>query len=172
MHYCRIPSAMLRKRFGFERLPDFDAERWHRIRREADGGIRKLPDGLVAGSDISAEAVAAARINLGRFPVLGAISLKMMDFRKIKGLEDRVIVTNPPYGIRLGRGSDLNRFYRDLGDFLKRRCAGSSAFLFLGEPDYAKSVGLKAAWKMPVEAGGLAAQLICYDLYRSGDRNA
>lgn len=164
MHYCRIPSGMLRKRFGFEQLPDFDAQSWHRLRREADAGIRKLPEGLVAGSDVSAEAVAAARINLGRFPILGRVPLKVMDYRKLKGLEDRVIVCNPPYGIRLGRRSDLDRFYRELGDFLKQRCAGASAYLFLGEPVYAKSIGLRAAWKMPVEAGGLAAQLMRYDL--------
>jgi putative N6-adenine-specific DNA methylase len=167
MHYCRIPAAHLRKHFGFERLPDFDSRGWHHLRRELDAGIRQLPSNLVAGSDISSEAIAAARVNLGRFPVLGAVRLRVVDFRKLDGLPHHLIITNPPYGIRLERGRDMNRFYQDLGDFLKRRCGGSTAYLFIGEPALAGSIGLKADWKMPIEAGGLSAKLFRYHMEAS-----
>ncbi len=164
MHYCRIPAGMLRRRFGFEQLPDFDAETWLRFRRVADAGIRTLPDGLVAGSDVSAEAVAAARINAGRFPVLRSLRLKVADFRRLKGLERHTILCNPPYGIRLGRDQDMEGFYRELGDFLRERCGGGTAYLFLGEPGLSPATGLAEAWRQPMEAGGLSACLVRYDI--------
>ena len=48
MKACRIPAGYLRKNFGFQFLPDFDARLWERIKKEEDGKIGKLPSGLVA----------------------------------------------------------------------------------------------------------------------------
>ncbi|MFH1580883.1 MAG: THUMP domain-containing protein, partial [Pseudomonadota bacterium] len=61
MRYSNIPAGVFRNRFGFEFLPDFDGAVWKQVKKEADGHIRELPKGLIAGSDVSAEAVSAAR---------------------------------------------------------------------------------------------------------------
>jgi putative N6-adenine-specific DNA methylase len=61
MHYCRIPAGFLRGRFGFEHLPDFDEAIWRQVKTAADAAIRTLPEGLIAGSDSDARAVAAAQ---------------------------------------------------------------------------------------------------------------
>ena len=60
MHVCRIPAGYLRRRFGFEALPDFDRQTWTKVKEDADARIRALPDGLISGSDIDPEAVSAA----------------------------------------------------------------------------------------------------------------
>ncbi|MCH7549486.1 MAG: class I SAM-dependent RNA methyltransferase, partial [Candidatus Krumholzibacteriota bacterium] len=52
MHYCRIPSGLLREKFGLRFLPDFDTILWRRVRSDVDGAMRALPDRLVAGSDV------------------------------------------------------------------------------------------------------------------------
>jgi len=131
MRYSNIPAGVFRKQFGFEFLPDFGGTVWKQVKKEADGNVRELPAGLIAGSDVSAKAVSAARTNLMRLHYGNNVSVKKADFRKLPALEEHVIVTNPPYGIRLGRDENLEMFYKYLGDFLKQKCKGSAAFVYL-----------------------------------------
>lgn len=165
MRYCNIPAGVFRHRFGFEFLPDFDDAVWKQVKKEAAGPIRELPQGLIAGSDASAEAVRAARTNLMGLPDGNKVRVEKADFRNLPALEKHVIVTNPPYGIRMGAGADLEIFYKTLGDFLKHKCKGSTAFVYFGEREYIKKIGLKASWKKPLRAGGLDGRLVKYELY-------
>ena len=165
MHYCDIPAGIFRKRFGFEFLPDYRGAVWNQVKTEADGRIRELPKGLIDGSDVSAEAVSAARTNLMGLHFGNRVGIERADFRQLPALEGHVIVANPPYGIRMGKNVNLDLFYKDLGDFLKQKCSGSTAFVYFGERKYIKKVGLKASWKKPIKAGGLDGRLVKYDMY-------
>ncbi len=165
MRYSNIPAGVFRNRFGFEALPDFDAAVWAKIKKDASKHIRELPKGLISGSDVSAEAVSAARINLMGLHYGNNVRIEKVDFRKLPALEGQVIVSNPPYGIRMGRDENLELFYKDFGDFLKQKCKGSTAFVFFGERKYIKKIGLKASWKKPIKAGGLDGRLVKYEMY-------
>ena len=165
MRYSNIPAGVFRNRFGFEFLPDFDSAVWKQVKKEADGHIRELPKGLIAGSDVSAQAVSAARTNLMGLHYGNNVSVARADFRKLPALEGQVIVTNPPYGIRLGGDENLEMFYKNLGDFLKQKCKGSAAFVYFGAREYIKKIGLKASWKKPIKAGGLDGRLVKYEMY-------
>ena len=165
MRYSRIPAGIFRNRFGFEFLPDFDGAVWQQVKKEADGRIRILPPGLIAGSDVSTEAVRAARINLMGLHHGNNVSVKRADFNKLSALENHVIVTNPPYGIRMDGNVNLDKFYKKLGDFLKQKCNGSTAFIYFGDRAYVKKIGLKASWKKPIMAGGLDGRLVKYEIY-------
>ena len=165
MRYSNIPAGVFRNQFGFEFLPDFDGAVWKQVKKEADGHIRELPEGLIAGSDVSAEAVSAARTNLMGLHYGNNVNVEKADFRKLPALEEHVIVTNPPYGIRLGRDENLEMFYKYLGDFLKQKCKGSAAFVYFGERKYIKKIGLKASWKIPIKAGGLDGRLVKYEMH-------
>ncbi|MDB4442011.1 class I SAM-dependent RNA methyltransferase [bacterium] len=165
MRYSNIPAGVFRDRFGFECLPDFDGPVWRQVRNEADGHIRPLPQGLIAGSDLSSEAVNAARTNLMGLHHGNNVSIERIDFRELPAIEGQVIVTNPPYGIRMGRDEDLDEFYKNLGDFLKRKCKGSTAYIYFGERKYIKRIGLKTSWKKPITAGGLDGRLVKYEMY-------
>lgn len=165
MRYCNIPPGIFRERFGFESLPDFDRSVWREIKKEADKGIRKLPKGLIAGSDVSEEAVKAARTNLMGLHNGKNVEVERADFRDLPAVEGKVIITNPPYGVRMGKDEDLEAFYKDLGDFLKQRCKGSTAYIYFGEREYIKKIGLKASWKRPIKAGGLDGRLVKYEMY-------
>jgi putative N6-adenine-specific DNA methylase len=153
MAYSHIPAGVFRNRFGFESLPDFDSAVWKQVKKEADGHIRELPQGLVAGSDVSAEAVSAARTNLMGLHFGNNVSVERIDFRESPAIQGQVIVANPPYGIRMGGDEDLDPFYKALGDFLKQKCKGST------------EIGLKASWKKPITAGGLDGRLVKYEMY-------
>jgi putative N6-adenine-specific DNA methylase len=165
MSYCRIPAGLLRKGFGFELLPDFDRDLWANVKREADREIRELPEGIICGSDLSGKAIAAAKKNNRLLPSGDRIIWKVVDFRKIEDLSDRIIVTNPPYGIRVGKGQDLGRLYKDLGDFLKQRCKGATAYVFFGNRKLIPHIGLRPAWKRPLVSGGLDGRLVKLEIY-------
>jgi putative N6-adenine-specific DNA methylase len=165
MQYCRIPAGYLRQRFGFEQLPDFDARLWKAVKKEEGQQIRTLPAGLIAGSDKSSKAIATAHKNCEKLPGGKDIELSVKRFEDIPGLENQTIVINPPYGIRMGKAEHMDDFYAGIGDFLKQRCAGSAAFIYFGEREYLKSIGLKAAWKKPLKNGGLDGRLAKFEMY-------
>ncbi len=165
MRYCHIPSGIFRTKFGFQCLPDFNESIWEKVKKEAEESIRELPQGLIAGSDLSKESVNAAKINLMGLHYGKNVTVGRADFRKLPSLEGQVIVANPPYGVRIGEDEDLEAFYKDLGDFLKQKCKGSTAYIYFGERRYIKKIGLKASWKKPIKAGGLDGRLVKYQMY-------
>jgi putative N6-adenine-specific DNA methylase len=165
MRYCRLPAGMLRKRFGFQCMPDFDPALWQTVREAAQTAGRPLPEGLIGGSDISGQAVSAARANLANLPYRHRVRLKTAPFENLRSLENQTIVCNPPYGIRLGRPQEMAPLYRALGDFLKQRCKGSQAYIFVGDRELLKYVGLKPSLRQPIKSGGLDGRLVKYELY-------
>ena len=165
MHYSHIPAGIFRQRFGFESLPDYDNAVWQQVKQEADEKIRELPKKLIAGSDFSLEAVRAARTNLMGLHYGNRVTIERVDIRKLPPLKEHVIVTNPPYGIRMGADQNLETFYKTLGDFLKQKCKNSIAFVYFGDRKYIKKIGLKATWKKPIQTGGLDGRLVKYEMY-------
>ena len=165
MAYCRIPSGYLKSRFGLFHMPEFDEKLWKQVKAEAKSHIRDLPDGLISGSDNSVEAISAVRENAPLLPGGDNIRISKRDYKDIKGLENRIIVCNPPYGIRIKTEGQLNQFYKEFGDFLKQRCKGSQAYIYFGNREMIKSIGLKPKWKQPLRNSGLDGRLVKYEMY-------
>ena len=159
------PAGVLRKHFGFQNLPDYKASLWQQVKREGLNQRVLTPPGLIAGSDVSGEAVRAASANAAAITRNHHIRIEQQDAFKIPAIEDSVIVCNPPYGIRMAPDEDLSAFYKQLGDFLKQRCRRSTAFIYFGERAYIKRLGLKPSWKKPLATGGLDGRLVKYALY-------
>ncbi len=159
---CRIPAGYLRNRFGFERLPDYDPELWQQVRAECNSLIAPLPKGLVSGSDSSPEAVTAARANCGSLPGGGNIAIKKARFQDLGEIRDSVIVCNPPYGIRLNSEKGANAALQEFGVFLKEKCRGSIAYIYLGKESLLEQVPLWPSWKKSLNNGGLEGVLARY----------
>ncbi len=160
-----IPAAYLRHKFGFLRLPDFDATVWNQIKTQANNETVNIPDGLIKGSDISADAVKSVRANRDTLPEIGTIKVRRSDFHDLEGFSNTTLVTNPPYGIRLGDSEGVAILLKEFGDFLKQKCTGSTAFIYYGDQALAKKLGLKPEWKQLLRAGGLDGILCKYELY-------
>jgi putative N6-adenine-specific DNA methylase len=165
LHYCRIPAAFQRLRFGFMALPDFDAELWEKVLDDAEAQVRALPLGLINGSDIDDKAITMARVNLAGLPNGDSITLTTLPFQKIDSIKNATIVCNPPYGIRLKNKEQAVALIEDFGNFLKHRCTGSTAYIYLGKRELLKAVGLHPSWKKPLKSGGLDGVLAKYELY-------
>jgi putative N6-adenine-specific DNA methylase len=164
MRACRIPSGYLRARFGFERLPDFDAAVWGEVKQECDKQIRPLPAGLIGGSDASRAAVEVAQKNCRMLPGGGQITIKTRRFQDIEALEDAVIICNPPYGVRMNTARQASTLLKEFDTFLKKRCQGSTAYVYLGKKELLPQIALRPTWKKPLKNGGLQGFLTKYEI--------
>jgi len=165
MNYCRIPAGKLRKKFGFKNMPDYDSSRWAKVKRDADHRIRAIPDGLISGSDISGQAITAARKNFKKLTGGDSIPLIRKDFTTLNDLENTIIVCNPPYGIRSGNKDKMQELYYSLGEFLKHKCTGCEAYIYFGERSLLRHVALRKSWKKELKNGGLEGILAKFVLY-------
>jgi len=170
MHYCRIPAQKLRKKFGFFNLPDFDRTAWNKVKEECDNKIRPLPKGIIKGSDKSQEAIKVAKNNLSHLPYSDSVDLSCKPFQHVKQFENGTMITNPPYGMRLGETEEVQVLYNELGDFLKTNCAGTSAFIYTGNPELRKSIGLKTTRRIPLDNGKLEGVLLQIDSYKGSKK--
>jgi 23S rRNA (guanine2445-N2)-methyltransferase len=159
------------RRFAFERWQHHEAERLVRARVSARQALRAPPAAIVA-SDNEPRAVAAARRNAQEARVGDALQFETRDARQLRlPGEGAVIVTNPPWGQRLGDPTELSALYCALGDALKRHAAGATAWLLVGNLALAKSIGLRPSRRIVLFNGPIECRLLRFDLYE-GTRKA
>ena len=171
MSYCKIPARYKQERFGFEHLPDFNPDLWENVKRETDAEIRPLEPNLIFASDISMDAVNDTLDNTSELPFGDRIEVKNCGFQEIESIKDATILSNPPYGVRLETGTnDPGEFMKEIGDFLKQKCTGTTAWLYIGSTQLVKRVGLRPSCRIPINNGGIDGRLIRLDLY-SGTLN-
>jgi putative N6-adenine-specific DNA methylase len=80
-------------------------------------------------------------------------------------------MVNPEYGVRLGDEKNLEPLYGELGDFFKQKCKGSKCFIFTGNMNLAKKVGLKASKRHIFWNSNIECRLLEYEIY-DGSRKA
>ena len=81
-----------------------------------------------------------------------------------------MLLANPPYGIRMGKLEEVRKLYTDMGDFLKQRCQGTTAWIYTGDPELRKSIGLKTSRRIPLVNGKLEGVLVRIDLYEGSKK--
>ena len=155
----------LDRSFGFERLASYDADLWRMLREKARARRRRLDRLPIYGSDKSGNVLGMARENLAALGLAGAVELKQMDV--LDGgppAAGGILVMNPPYGERLGGTDELAAFYPRLGDALKQRYAGWTAYILTSDLNLARLIGLKATKRTPLYNGALECRLFEYRL--------
>ncbi|MCK9283014.1 MAG: THUMP domain-containing protein [Rhodocyclaceae bacterium] len=146
--------------FGFERLKNFDAGLWKRLRREAADDRIMAGKLSIRGSDISADAVARARQNLAHAGYDDLVELRQGDLLTVEPPPGGgVLIANPPYGERLADDAALAAFYPLLGDALKKRFAGWDCWFLSADVRLPKLIGLKAKRRTPLFNGNLECRL-------------
>lgn len=161
----RAPG-LVRTNYGFMHLKGFAPSRWREIRTRARKAVRKQAAGKIVATDIRPEAVEAARQNSLTAGVEHVIDFSVCDFRETPVPEGGGwIMLNPAYGERLGNKAALEVLYQGIGDYLKRQGPGYRGFVFTGNPDLAKRIGLKARRRIPFFNGDIECRLLKYELY-------
>ena len=151
------------RHFAFERLANFDAAAWQRLRGKAIAKIDgTTPAMRFYGSDRDAGAIQMSRANAERAGVAALTTFKqhaVSDLAAPPGLPGLVIV-NPPYGGRIGDRKQLTPLYRALGQTLRARFTGWRVGLVTNEASLAEATGLPFAPPFgPISHGGLRVLL-------------
>ena len=76
-----------------------------------------------------------------------------------------MVILNPEYGERMGKIEELKETYKRIGDFFKKRCQGYMGYIFTGNFDLAKQVGLRTKKRLPFYNANIECRLLEYDLY-------
>jgi len=150
----------LGRHFAFEQLSNFDARVWQAVCEAGRAQHRPQASCTLYGSDLHGAAIQAARANLQAAGLGDAVALQQADVLNVTPpAEEGVLVTNPPYGVRLGDKEHLAAFYPRLGDSLKRNFAGWRAYFFTADWRLAKLIGLAASRRTPLFNGPLECRL-------------
>jgi putative N6-adenine-specific DNA methylase len=161
-----MAPGLFREAFGFETWPDFDADLWQNLLQQAEDRQREHLDTLVWGCDRDDEVIQQAQGNANRCGLGDQIQFFQQELEDLAAPADQgYLLCNPPYGERLGQDEDLGAFYKLLGDVLKQRFKGWTAFVLSGNKELARSIGLKSAQRIPVFNGTLPCQWMKYELY-------
>ena len=157
--------------FGFQNLSRYNASTWERLLAKAQREEKPMAPLPIYGSDLYGRTVDSARMNLRDAGLESAVTLKQVNLLELSAPADTgLLVTNPPYGVRLGEKEDLAQFYPQLGDTLKKRFAGWTAFILSGDPELAKLIRLSASKRTVLYNGALECRLYEYRMVAGGNR--
>ncbi|WP_404787896.1 class I SAM-dependent RNA methyltransferase [Altericista sp. CCNU0014] len=161
-----IAPGLFRDRFGFETWPDFDPILWDALLREAKDSQLDRFSASIGGSDRNGEVIEQAISNARSCGVGDRVWFAEMDLAEVSApAASGILLCNPPYGERLGQDSDLGAFYKLLGNVLKQRFKGWTAFVLSGNKELSQFIGLKSSQRTQVYNGALPCQLMKYELY-------
>lgn len=157
------PPGLTRKRFGFMGWMDFEIAQWAELRDEARRGVRKALPAPIWGGEERGDAVAMAIDNAKAAGVGHQVKVIKQDVRKWKPEgPPGVIVTNPPYGERIGEEKQLVGLYKALGELWSQRAPGWTMWVFTGNPRLAEAIGHEPAEKIPLYNGKIDCRLLLY----------
>jgi len=165
------PPGLLRSNYGFMHLQGFDAAAWQGLRAAARALPKQKLGGRIIATDIRPEAVEAARQNALTAGVDHAIEFGVCDFAATPvPAEGGAVILNPEYGERLGSTADLEPLYRRIGDFFKKSCQGYTGYVFTGNLELAKQIGLRSRRRILFFNGAIECRLLAFELYEGTRR--
>jgi len=159
-----------RRDFAFQKMKNFDAELWEEVKSEAAARVTDFEHGIY-GFDRDFEAINISEDNAEKAGLGGKITFERKQIEVLEPTADKgVMVMNPPYDERL-QVSDIIAFYSTIGDQLKQKFGGWSAWIISSNKDALKRVGLRASRKIALINGSLACKYHRFDMY-AGSKKA
>ena len=164
-----MPAGYFREEWGFMKWRDFDVTLWVKVKEGCNALISEVPLKM-HGSDRADRAIESARENLRFTALYDDITLEVKSFEdSIPPFEKGFIISNPPYDERLQIDDSLV-FYKMIGDTLKRKYAGYTAWFISSDIESIKFIGLRPSRRIPVFNGPLECRFIKFDLF-AGKKN-
>lgn len=164
-----IAPGLFRSHFGFQTWLNFDKAIWEKLWQEAqqrrDIGMEKLP--VIMGFDMDKDLLEDAQINIDAAELSGHIELQQAEINQLKNPlpnQSGLIVTNPPYGERMGIVGDLIPLYQRFGRLLREEFLGWQAALILGNADLGKNMGIRSYKQYAFFNGAIPCKLLLFDI--------
>lgn len=160
------PAGSLRPNFGIKHVKGFADQSWEQLRSKLNQQRKKDFPGKIIATDRDPYAIQAAKKNAQTAGVDHLIQFEVCDFQETPlPPGNGVVVLNPPYGERLGEKEELESLYSSIGDFFKNKCTDYTGYVFTGNLELAKKVGLRASRRFPFFNSTLDCRLLKYELY-------
>jgi putative N6-adenine-specific DNA methylase len=159
--------GLYRSNYSFMHLKNFDAQLYQTELQKLRDQVKEVPGLLIEATDISDDAINISKVNAGIAGVENLIQFKRCDFALTDVPEGKegIVYFNPEYGERLGDVKELEETYARMGDFLKQKCKGYTGYIFTGNLDLAKKIGLKARRRIEFYNAKIDCRLLEYELY-------
>ena len=165
--------GLYRSNYSFMHLKGYEEEMYNKAFSEIEKKVVPAPEGLqIIASDISEDAVEITKVNAGIAGVEDLIQFQVCDFEEtlVPETNSGAVYFNPEYGDRLGVELELQATYKRIGDFLKQKCKGYSGYIFTGNLELAKKIGLKPKRRIEFYTSKIDCRLFEYELY-AGSRD-
>ncbi len=164
--------GLFRDNYGFMHVIGYDDAVYKEALRKIYAEITEVPGLKIIASDISEDAVEVSKVNAGIAGIQRYIDFLLCDFAETPVPEgmNGVVFFNPEYGERLGVLNELEETYARIGDFMKKNCKGYTGYIFTGNLDLAKKIGLKASRRIEFYSAKLDCRLLEYELYSGTKR--
>jgi putative N6-adenine-specific DNA methylase len=166
--------GIFRSNYAFMHLSDYDPKVYHKEMAHLRQQIKPLAqEARIIASDYSNQAIANAQQNAKAAGVDRLIEFKECDFAETPVPEGKpgVFFINPEYGERLGDVTELEGTYGRIGTYMKQKCGGYFGYVFTGNLDLAKKIGLKPKRRIEFFTSTIDCRLFEYELY-AGSRRA
>ena len=158
--------GLLRSNYSFMHLSGYPEQIYLNEFKKLEQQVITIPGLKVIASDISADAINISKVNSGIAGVEELISFEVGDFETTSIPEEPgVIYFNPEYGDRMGVEAELELTYRRIGDMMKKQCKGYTGYIFTGNLELAKKIGLKPSRRIEFYTGQIDCRLLEYELY-------
>ena len=159
------------RRFGFEKLKVHDARAWQSLREGARTRKKTVNELAIYGSDQSSDAIDLAHENLAALGMEKGVSLNRVNVLETSPpVPSGLIVTNPPYGVRMDEEKRLAEFYSQLGNVLKKKYSGWTAYILTADMRLPKLIRLNASKRTPLFNGALDCRLFEFKLVAGSNR--
>ena len=160
--------GLFRTNYAFMHLKGYDENIYFEEDALLEKQIMDRPELRIIASDYSEMAIENARKNAIAAGVANLIDFTVCDFAdtKIPADDGGIFYVNPEYGERLGNTKELEDTYSRIGDFMKQKCGGYFGYVFTGNLDLAKKIGLKAKRRLEFYTSTIDCRLLEYELYK------
>lgn len=163
--------GMFRMNYGFMHVIGYEEQVFFEERRKLKDKAKKDIDFRIVATDYSQDAIDISIKNAKTAGVDHLIDFAVCDFAETEVPEAAgIVMFNPEYGERLGVHTKLEATYKRIGDFMKQKCKGYRGYIFTGNPDLAKKIGLRASRRIEFYNGKLDCRLLEYELYEGSKR--
>ncbi|MCE7060105.1 class I SAM-dependent RNA methyltransferase [Dyadobacter sp. CY343] len=164
--------GLFRNNYSFMYFHGYDKEFYYAEQDKVEAQITEAPGLRIIATDHSEKAIENAKKNAIAAGVANMIEFSVCDFADTEISQENkgVFFVNPEYGERLGEEQELEETYGRIGDFMKQKCGGYSGYIFTGNLDLAKKIGLKAKRRIELYSGKIDCRLLEYELYEGTRR--
>ncbi len=161
----KIAPGLFRSNFAFQKFDNFNKSLWIKLIDNAKNNICFKPNIKIFGSDIIKDNIQLSIDSAKKIGIEDHIKFEVLDMKDISVQDSQgTLIVNPPYGNRIGVNISLSQLYKNIGDIFKKKFIGYDTYIFSGNFEAIKSVGLRSKKRVILKNGTIDSRLLYYPI--------